>query len=124
MKGLGATCQASAGARSEKGWISDGNNQVSVNSVESLKQFVLASKLVHDQYSFAGLMSPTETGLRLFLKDFLRSATTFVAVKDQSVVCTATAKILCPAGLPSDALYSHEIQRLVEAGRLPMESSL
>lgn len=76
-----------------------------------------ACRLVHDKYIRKGYMTPTESGLRLSLRNALPETTTFIGKKDQLVAFTLTLFQDSEMGLPMDAIYKEELDRLRCQGR-------
>ncbi|MDX9788394.1 MAG: hypothetical protein RBT11_16570 [Desulfobacterales bacterium] len=76
-----------------------------------------ASRLVHDKYVRKGYMTPTESGLRLSLRNALPETTTFIGVKNQVVASTLTLFQDSEMGLPMDAIYKPELDQLRSQGR-------
>ena len=89
---------------------------VEVRGAANFLEFFQSLRLVHDQYVKAKLMDPHPSGLRLFGRDLLPTAATFVAVKDNDIIGTHTANLLGVADLPCSYLYEDIIKGLKQDG--------
>ena len=81
------------------------------------EEYESASRLVHDKYVQKGYMTPTESGLRLSLRNALPETTTFIGKKKDTVVSTLTLFQDSEMGLPMDAIYKEELDQLRRQGR-------
>ena len=81
------------------------------------EEYECASRLVHDKYVQKGYMTPTESGLRLSLRNALPETTTFIGKKEGIVISTLTLFQDSEMGLPMDAIYKNELDYLRRQGR-------
>jgi hypothetical protein len=77
-----------------------------------------AYELLHKLYSKTGIAPNEPSGLWLSIYDSLPETTTFVAEDDQGEFAGALTVVFdSPIGLPADALYKEEIDRMRSSGR-------
>jgi hypothetical protein len=77
-----------------------------------------AYELLHQIYSQMGIAPDVPDGMWLSIHDALPETTTFLAENDQGEIDGALTVVFdSPIGLPADALYKGEIDRIRSAGR-------
>lgn len=77
-----------------------------------------AYQLLHRLYSKMGIAPQESNGMWLSIYDALPETTTFVVEDDQGEMAGALTLVLdSPIGLPADALYKEDIDRLRNSGR-------
>lgn len=85
--------------------------------VETVEEFELAMRLIHDEYMSAGLIKPKQFGKSLNLSQLLPGTVTFVAKhKKHGILATLSVVEDSPLGLPLEKIYEKEVQALRSQG--------
>ncbi len=80
--------------------------------------------LVYNDYVKRGYIKPSSSRLELSIYNALPQTTTFVAVLDKEIFCSATLIVDSPLKLPMDALYHAELNQLRAQDKKLCEISL
>ena len=96
---------------------------VTYKPAETIEEFELYYRLVHDNYVERGYIRPQPSGMRLTIFNALPNARTFIAAADGRLSSCLTLIPDSPLGLPMDEIYGAELDALRKAGRKVAEVS-
>jgi ribosomal protein S18 acetylase RimI-like enzyme len=99
------------------GCFRNGTQTVSIQRATTAKELCNAYQLVHDNYVEKGYIFPQPSGLRMRLYEALPETATFVAKAGEEIVGVTSLVFDTPGlGLPSDQVFSEEIDSLRQGG--------
>jgi hypothetical protein len=99
------------------GCFRNGTQAVSIQRATTAKELCNAYQLVHDNYVEKGYIFPQPSGLRMRLYEALPDTATFVAKAGDEIVGVTSLVFDTPGlGLPSDQVFSEEIDTLRQGG--------
>lgn len=90
----------------------------------SFNEILDAWSLVYRQYLSASLIKPNEYALFTFPEYLSNNSAVIIGEENGEVVCTASAVLDGPLGLPLDASYKEELDKLRAEGRQLIEIGL
>lgn len=97
--------------------------RIRTHPIRNFRDFYRACRLAHDQYCRQKYMTPSPSGIRIFLKELLPSSVMFVAILDDEMIGTVTLIKNTKGGLPASGQYQNEIDELAAEGRVVAEGT-